>query len=73
MGSATNKTQHVIASKYGIQRGEWFSEEAQGTCGVSFWRYIRKNWGAFSNLFPIRLGMAFTFTYGMIFGAVIVL
>jgi hypothetical protein len=46
----------VIASKYGIQRGGWCSEEARGSYGVSLWRYIRKNWGAFLNYISFKVG-----------------
>jgi hypothetical protein len=37
------------------ERG-WCSEEARGTYGVSLWRYIRKNWGAFSNFVSYKVG-----------------
>jgi hypothetical protein len=46
----------VIVLKYGIQRGWWCLEEAQSTYGMSFWRYIRKNWGAFSNFVSYKVG-----------------
>jgi hypothetical protein len=46
----------VIASKYGIQRGGWCSEEARGSYGVSLWRYIRKNWVAFFNYISFKVG-----------------
>jgi hypothetical protein len=42
-------------SKHGIRRGGWCLKEAQSTYGVSLWRYIRKNWRAFSN-FVYKVG-----------------
>lgn len=44
----------MIASKYGIQRWGWCSEEVRGSYEVSLWRYIRNNWGAFSSIFLLR-------------------
>jgi hypothetical protein len=46
----------VFALKYEIQRGGWCSEDARGFYGVSLWRYIRKNWGAFSNYISFKVG-----------------
>jgi hypothetical protein len=37
------------------QRG-WCLEEARGTYGVSLWRYVRKNWRAFSNFVSYKVG-----------------
>jgi hypothetical protein len=63
----------VIALKHGIQRGRWCSEEARGSYGVSLWRHIRKNWGAFSNYVSYEVGDGLRIVFGMIFDAVIVL
>jgi hypothetical protein len=50
-----NKWRQIV-SKYGIQRGGWCSKEARITYGLSLWRYIRKNWGVFSNFVSYKVG-----------------
>uniref|UniRef100_A0A2N9HB87 Reverse transcriptase domain-containing protein n=1 Tax=Fagus sylvatica TaxID=28930 RepID=A0A2N9HB87_FAGSY len=49
---------HVVAAKYGVDRGGWTSNSPRGTHGCSLWRHIRMGWTVFSThiRFEVRLG-----------------
>lgn len=37
----------MIASKYGVGRGDWYTKEDLGGHGVCFWKHIRSVWTCF--------------------------
>ena len=71
---ATKNTEfwrQVIASKYGVGNGDWYTKEVRGGYGVCLWKHIRSGWQQFSRhvSFSIGLGERVSFWHDRWYGA----
>ena len=46
----------VIASKYGVGRGDWDTKEVRGRHGVCLWKHIRRGWQHFNRYVSFSIG-----------------
>uniref|UniRef100_A0A2N9GD74 Reverse transcriptase domain-containing protein n=1 Tax=Fagus sylvatica TaxID=28930 RepID=A0A2N9GD74_FAGSY len=46
----------VIASKYGVGNGDWYTKEDRGGYGVCLWKHIRSGWQQFSRHVSFSIG-----------------
>jgi hypothetical protein len=47
----------VMAAKYGVGRGGWFSNTTRGTHGCSLWKHVRMGWEVFSSHISFEVGL----------------
>lgn len=47
----------VIVGKYGIQEGEWCTNEVRGRYGVGVWKAIRHGWEDFKDKTRLQVGL----------------
>uniref|UniRef100_A0A2N9GX79 Reverse transcriptase domain-containing protein n=1 Tax=Fagus sylvatica TaxID=28930 RepID=A0A2N9GX79_FAGSY len=46
----------VIASKYGVEKGDWYTKEEREGHGVCLWKHIRLGWQQFSKYVSYSIG-----------------
>jgi hypothetical protein len=46
----------VIASKYGVGKGDWYTKEDRGGHGVCLWKHIRLGWQHFNRYVSFSIG-----------------